>query len=115
MPPTTPSGKPIRFSLGDAVLSGALDSKVSKDDLYGRAAVVVEKEGRRLQKGTLLADGTLLRKEEITTIAIDAEGTPVEPPRTFVDGAEATPEVSSLKRVNPLRKVALTALAGCNV
>src|SRR5690242_14534174 len=108
--PTTPTGKPIRFSLDGVTLSAYLDSKVSKDDLYGRAAVVVEKDGRRLQKGTLLPDGSLLRKEEVTTLALDAEGTPVEAPRTFVDGAEATPEISSLKRANSLSKVPFTAL-----
>jgi hypothetical protein len=115
MTATKSSGKPIQFTLGDALLSASLESKVNKADLYGRASVVVEKDGRRLQKGTLLSDGTLVRKEEITTLALDPEGTPVEALRTMVDGAEAMPEVSSLKRVNPLRKVELAALAGFNV
>jgi hypothetical protein len=115
MTATKPSGKTIQFQLGDTLVSAYLESKVNKSDLYGRASVVVEKEGRRLQKGTLLADGTLVRKEEITTLALDPEGTPVEPVRTMVDGAEATPELSSLKRVNLLRKVSLAVLAGFNV
>jgi hypothetical protein len=115
MTATKPSGKPIQFLSGDVLLSAYLESKVNKSDLYGRASVVVEKDGRRLQKGTLLSDGTLVRKEEITMLSLDPGGTPVEPLRMMVDGAEATPEVSSLKRVNPLRKVALIALAGFNV
>lgn len=110
-----PSGKPIRFQLGNLLVQGILESRVTKDDLYGRAVVIVEKDGRRLQKGTLLSDGSLIRKEEISTLALDPEGSPVESARTLIDGLEATPEISSLKRVNTLQKVLLTTLAGFSV
>ena len=59
------AGKQLKLNIGGQEIGAELQSKVSKDDLYGRVEHVVEQGGRRMERGWLLPDGTTLRKGQV--------------------------------------------------
>lgn len=104
--------KPLQFSLSGAAVNTALGEKVTKDALYGEVRAIVEKDGRPLERGYLLPDGTLLRRTQISSIAADPEGTPVETPQALVDDQVVEQQPSSFEKPAELRSVPLTRLVG---
>lgn len=104
--------KELRFNLDGSPLVARLDSKITRESLYGDIETIVEKDGRRLASGYLLPDGRMLRRSQIANVALDPEGTPVEPPQMLRDDQVAEQEPSSFDRENPLRAVPITELAG---
>lgn len=106
--------KEIKFALDSATVSLMLGDKITKDALYGEVRKVVEKDGRPLERGVLLPDGTLLRRSQMSSVAADAEGSPVEPLQSLVDDQAVELQPSSFEKETPLRAVPLTRLVGFN-
>lgn len=107
--------KPIEFSLSGAPVALALGEKVTKDALYGEVRTIVEKDGKPLERGYLLPDGTLLRRTQMSSIAADPEGTPTEATQALVDDQPLEQQPSSFEKASELRSVPLTRLVGFNV
>jgi len=103
--------KPLRFSNDGAELSFELRSKIEKSALYGYAKRIAEKDGRELARGALLSDGRLLARSAIGNLRADSMGTPIEDPRTEIDGREAVLKPSSFDQPNALEPLPLTRLA----
>jgi hypothetical protein len=103
--------KEIKFKLADRVLTAQLGSRVEKKALYGYSRKVAEKEGKILSRGLLSADGRLLRRDEVSLVKLDPEGTPVEEIVTEVDGQIAELQPSAFEQENELRPTTLVRLA----
>ena len=71
--------KALKLTIAGAEVAAALDSKITKDDLYGRVAHVVEQDGRMMERGYLLPDGAIFRKSQIAMTGVDQDGSPAEP------------------------------------
>jgi hypothetical protein len=107
--------KELQFTFGESRIALGLEGKVAKEDLYGDVIHLVEREGRKLEKGWLLPDGRLLRRAQISSVATDPEGTPIEPLTVSTDeGLAATLHESSFDTERTLRAVPLSRLAGFN-
>jgi hypothetical protein len=107
--------KAIKFKLGDQTIEAKLESKVDKKQLYGYARRCVEKDGRPLVRGILCPDGVVLKRDEIASTYVDAEGSPVEDIITELDGKPAPVLPSSFDTESPLEAVPLKTLVGFNV
>jgi len=107
--------KPLEFSLSGTAIMAGLGEKVTKDALYGEVRFSVEKDGRPLERGSLLPDGTLLRRAQMSNISADPEGTPVEAAQALVDDQVVEQQPSSFEKPGELRSVPLTRLVGFNV
>ncbi len=103
--------KEIKFKLGDRVLAAQLGARVEKKALYGYSRKVAEKEGCILSRGLLSADGRLLRRDEVSLVKLDPEGTPVEDVVTEIDGRLAELQPSAFEQENALRPSTLSRLA----
>jgi len=103
--------KDIKFKSGDRVLTAQLGSRIEKKALYGYSKKVVEKDGRILSRGVLCPDGRLLRRDEISVVKMDPEGTPVGELQTEMNGQPAEMKPSALDIENPLTPVSLSRLA----
>ena len=73
------AAKALKLTVAGAEVAAALDSKIGKDDLYGRVAQVVEQDGRPMERGYLLPDGAIFRKTQIAMTGVDPDGSPAEP------------------------------------
>ena len=107
--------KDLKFKFNNQVVSTQLDSKIDKKSLYGFAKKIAERNGIQLTKGILCPDGFLLKREELSTIYIDPEGTPVEEVITEIDGKSVTLQPSSFDQENLLTSVPIKSLIGFNV
>jgi hypothetical protein len=107
--------KELKFKLGSAPAVTQLGDKIAKEDLYGEARTLVEKDGRRLEYGYLSPEGQLLRRSQISNVSVDAEGSPVETPAVFFDEQPAEQVASSFDTEAELREMPLTRLVGFNV
>jgi hypothetical protein len=107
--------KPLEFSLSGSAIAAGLGEKVTKDALYGEVRSIVEKDGRELERGYLLPDGTLLRRAQMSSIAADPEGTPVEAAQALVDDQVVEQQPSSFEKPGDLRSVPMSRLVGFNV
>lgn len=103
--------KELRFKLGERVLTGQLGPRIEKKALYGYSRRLVEKEGKPLSRGVLCPDGRLLRRDQITNLRVDLEGTPVDEIATELDGELADLKPSAFEQDNPLEPVPLVRLA----
>ena len=103
--------KAISFKLGETTLSLALGGKVEKSALYGKARRIAEKDGKELQRGVLLADGTLLARSAISYPRADDLGTPIEAPVAHIHGTSVEKIESSFNRIGLLEAIPLTTLA----
>jgi len=103
--------KTIKFKLGGQAFAAELGSRIEKKALYGFSKKVVEKEGKELSRGVLSPDGRLLRRDEISAVKLDPEGTPVEDIVTELDGEKAELKPSSLDIENELSSVPMIRLA----
>ena len=106
--------KEVKFSLDNSTVSLMLGDKVTKDALYGEVRRVVEKDGRALERGVLLPDGMLLRRSQISSVAVDSEGSPVEALQSLVDDQPVEMQPSFFEKEAPIKAVPLTRLVGFN-
>src|SRR5215472_3559718 len=67
------ASKALKLSVGGKEVGATLESKIGKDDLYGRVDHLVEQNGRRLERGWLLPDGSTFRKSQVAATNVDEE------------------------------------------
>lgn len=103
--------KSLKLSVGGKEIAATLDSKIGKDDLYGRVDHVVEQNGQRLERGWLLPDGTTFRKSQVVMASVDDEGSPAETPEIHSAGQKLELRPSSFDGTEPLEVVPLETLA----
>jgi hypothetical protein len=70
------AAKALKLTVAGAEIAAALESKIGKDDLYGRVSHVVEQDGRALERGYLLPDGAIFRKSQVAMTGVDPDGSP---------------------------------------
>jgi hypothetical protein len=105
------AAKSLKFSLGGKELATELQSKVGKDDLYGRVEHIVEQGGKRMERGWLMPDGTTLRKSQVSTVSVDPEGSPADAAEIQSAGQKLELRPSSFDGVEALESVSLETLA----
>jgi len=59
------AAKTLKLNVGGNEIAAGLESKIGKDDLYGRVDHIVEQGGKRLERGWLLPDGATFRKSQV--------------------------------------------------
>lgn len=105
------ASKTLRLSVAGEEIAASLESKIVKDDLYGRVECVVEQGGQRLERGWLLPDGTTFRKTQVAMVSVDPEGSPAEPPEIHCAGQKLELRPSSFDNAEGLEPVPLETLA----
>jgi hypothetical protein len=103
--------KTLKLKIAGADVSANLDSKIGKDDLYGRVDQVVELNGRRLERGWLLPDGAIYRRSQVSATSVDPEGSPAEPPEIQCAGQKMELRPSSFDGEEILEAVPLGVIA----
>ena len=105
------AAKTLKLSVGGKEISATLESKISKDDLYGRVDHLVEQGGQRLERGWLLPDGSTFRKSQVAMTSVDAEGSPAETPEYFSAGQKLELRPSSFDGAETLEPIPLETIA----
>ena len=105
------AAKSLKLSVGGKEIAATLESKIGKDDLYGRVDHFVEQGGQRLERGWLLPDGSTFRKSQIAMTSVDAEGSPAETPEIHCAGQKMELRPSSFDGSESLEAVPLETLA----
>jgi hypothetical protein len=105
------AAKIVKLSLAGKEITANLQSKIGKDDLYGRIEHVVEQAGKRMERGWLLPDGATLRKSQVAMTSVDPEGSPAEPPEIHSAGQKVELRPSSFENVENLEPVPLETVA----
>ncbi len=105
------ASKTLKISVGGKEVATELQSKISKDDLYGRVVHVVEQGGKIMERGWLLPDGTTYRKSQISSTSVDPDGSPAETPEIHSAGQKMELRPSSFDGVEALESVPLEILA----
>jgi hypothetical protein len=105
------AAKSLKLNVAGKEVIAELQSKVGKDDLYGRVEHIVEQGGQRMERGWLLPDGTTLRKIQVTTTSVDPEGSPAEPLEIRSAGQKLELRPSSFDGVESLEAVPLETVA----
>jgi len=105
------AAKTLKLNLDGKEVAASLESKISKDDLYGRVEQIVEQSGRRLERGWLLPDGATFRKSQVAMTSVDPEGSPAETPETRCAGQKMDLRPSSFDGAEDLVPVPLETLA----
>ena len=105
------ASKILKLSVAGQELAADLQSKVSKDDLYGRVVHLVEQGGKVLERGWLLPDGAIFRKSQVNMNAVDPEGSPAETPEIQCAGQKMEVRPSSFESVENLEPVPLETVA----
>jgi hypothetical protein len=105
------AAKPLKLTLAGKEIAASLESKISKDDLYGRVDHVVEQDGKRLERGWLLPDGSAFYKSQVAMTAVDPEGSPAEPPEIQSAGQKLEVRPSSFEGAENLEAVPLETVA----
>jgi len=105
------ASKIIKLSVAGAEIGASLESKVGKDDLYGRVEHVVEQSGQRMERGWLLPDGATFRKSQVAMTSVDPEGSPAEPPEIQSAGQKVEVRPSSFENTESLEPVPLETVA----
>lgn len=103
--------KSLKLVSGGQEIAASLESKIAKDDLYGRVDHVVEQDGRRLERGWLLPDGAIFRKSQVAMTSVDPEGSPADPPEIQSAGQKLELRPSSFDGAESLEPVPLETLA----
>lgn len=103
--------KSLKLNVGGKEIDASLDSKIGKDDLYGRVDRIVEQGGKRLERGWLLPDGITYRKSQVSMTGVDPDGSPAEPTEVRCAGQKMELRPSSFDGVEPLTPVPLELLA----
>jgi hypothetical protein len=106
--------KDITLTYDGQTMLGQLGTKITKADLYGEVSRMVEKDGRRLERGSLMPDGRLLRRAQLTSAGVDADGSPTEELAYVTEDTQeaAISVASSFDSGLTLTRVPLTTLAG---
>ena len=105
------AAKSLKLGIGGKEIAAGLESKISKDDLYGRVEHVVEQNGHRLERGWLLPDGATFRKSQVAMTSVDPEGSPAEAPEIQSAGQKLDLRPSSFEGVESLEPVPMESLA----
>jgi len=105
------ASKSLKLSVFGQEIVANLESKISKDDLYGRVAHVVEQKGRTLERGWLLPDGVVLRKSQVAMTSVDPDGSPAETVEIQCAGQKLELRPSSFEGMERLQPVPLETLA----
>jgi len=105
------ASKVIKLNVSGQEIQAGLQSKISKDDLYGRVEVRVQQEGKTLERGWLLPDGTIFRKSQVSMTSVDPEGSPAETPQILCAGQKIELRPSSFESGETLEPVPLDTLA----
>jgi hypothetical protein len=103
--------KTLKLNVGGKEFAANLESKIAKDDLYGRVDHVVEQGGKRLERGWLLPDGATFRKSQVAMTSVDPEGSPAESPEIHCAGQKLELRPSSFDAAESLQPVPLETLA----
>jgi hypothetical protein len=103
--------KSLKLSVGGKEIAASLESKISKDDLYGRVDHLVEQNGQRLERGWLLPDGSTFRKSQVAMTSVDDEGSPAEAPEVHSAGQKLELRPSSFDGSETLESVPLETIA----
>lgn len=104
------AAKSLKLFVGGKEIAAILDSKISKDDLYGRVDHLVQQDGQRLERGWLLPDGSTFRKGQVMMTSVDAEGSPAETPEVHCAGQKLELRPSSFEGAEALEPVPLETL-----
>src|SRR6476620_9030141 len=105
------AAKSLKLNVAGQELTAELQSKVGKDDLYGRVDRIVEQGGKRMERGWLLPDGSTFRKAQVAMTSVDPEGSPADPPEIQCAGQKLELRPSSFDGVEALEPVALETVA----
>jgi hypothetical protein len=105
------STKDLKFSQAGAEIVAGLGSKITKDDLYGRARKIVEADGRMLERGILLADGRLLKRSQVSSAQADPDGSLAEEATAWIGDQQAPLAPSSFDCANEIKPAPLVRLA----
>ena len=105
------ASKSLKLKIAGRPVEASLQSKVSKDDLYGRIEHEVQQDGKCLERGWLLPDGTTLRRCQVTVTSVDPEGSPAETPEVHSAGQKLELRPSSFDGEEVLEPVPLETLA----
>jgi len=105
------ASKSIKLSIAGKEIAAGLESKIGKDDLYGRIEHVVEQGGKRMERGWLLPDGATFRKSQVAMTSVDPEGSPAEPPEIRSAGQAVEVRPSSFENTEPFEPVPLETIA----
>jgi hypothetical protein len=105
------AAKIIKLSVAGKEIAANLQSKIGKDDLYGRVEHVVEQGGKRMERGWLLPDGATVRKSQVAMTSVDPEGSPAEAPEIQSAGQRVELRPSSFENVENLEPVPLESIA----
>jgi hypothetical protein len=105
------AAKILKLKVAGKPMEASLQSKVGKDDLYGRVEHEVEQNGQRLERGWLLPDGMTFRKSQVAMTSVDPEGSPAEPPEVQCAGQKVELRPSSFDAEETLELVPLETLA----
>ena len=105
------AAKIIKLSVACKEIAANLQSKIGKDDLYGRVEHVVEQGGKRMERGWLLPDGETVRKSQVAMTSVDPEGSPAESPQIHSAGQKVELRPSSFENVENLEPVPLETVA----
>jgi hypothetical protein len=105
------AAKTLKLNVAGSEIAASLESKIGKDDLYGRVEQVVEQEGKRLERGWLLPDGLIFRKSQVAMTSVDPEGSPAESPEIYCAGQKLELRPSSFDGAEALEPVPLETLA----
>ena len=103
--------KALKLIVGGRELGANLESKVTKDDLYGRVEHIAEQGGKRLERGWLLPDGSTYRRGQVAATSVDPEGSPAETPEVQSAGQRMELRPSSFDGAENLESVPLEVLA----
>jgi hypothetical protein len=105
------AAKSLKLSVAGKEIVASLESKIGKDDLYGRVVHIVEHGGQRLERGWLLPDGTTFRKSQVSVTSVDPEGSPAESPAIHCAGQKMELRPSSFEGAEGLEPVSPETLA----
>jgi hypothetical protein len=103
--------KTLKINVSGKEIAANLESKIDKDDLYGRVDHIVEQAGKRLERGWLLPDGVTYRKSQVAMTSVDPEGSPAESPEIRCAGQKMELRPSSFDGTESLEPVPLETVA----
>lgn len=105
------ASKALSLNVAGTEIAAALQSKVGKDDLYGRVVHIVEQDGRPMERGWLLPDGSMFRKSQVAMTSADPDGSPAESPEMQCAGQKVELRPSSFDAGECLEPVPLETIA----
>lgn len=105
------ASKTLKLKVAGQEIAASLESKIAKDDLYGRVEHLVEQGGRRLERGWLLPDGLTFRKSQVAMTSVDPEGSPADAPEIQCAGQKLELRPSSFEGAESLEPAPLETVA----